>query len=151
MLAPGASLSGGPPARDALERLPALHLAITSDEGDDVSTFPSVGDRVSSIALDSVALRPNQPETGELRLRVGEGMPVDVEPGSEITVAPLEHLAHVSVSSPQGRERTWFCERLRVEQSSGLHIVSRDGLVVGDVDKRLEISCRPTGLTRVHV
>lgn len=95
-----------------LEQTPCLRTFFHHD--DELQMFPSVSGQVPDVGFDEVRVVPNQPETGQLRLTVGDSLPVTLETGTELVVRPLPGLAHV-VSRPMGGEpRTWMTEEVRV-------------------------------------
>lgn len=96
-------------------------------------TFPSAAGHISDIALRDVRVQPNQPETGEVRLRLMDGLPLTLQPGAEVTMVPRSDAVQVEVIETQGEPRTWFARRVVLEQIAGQHVVHRDGLRVADL------------------
>ena len=131
-----------------LEQMPILRTFFHHDEP---HMFPSVSGQIPAVAFDEVRVVPNQPETGELRMTVGENVPMVLETGTELVVHPLPGLARVVARPLRGEERTWMTDEVRVDQVSGIHTVHRDGLCFADLDGVLSIAGQQTGLRRYTV
>lgn len=64
--------------------LPALHATSVARPGTEQDIFPSLGGQIPDVALEEVRVLPNQPEAGRIRLRVSDGTPLTLEPGTEL-------------------------------------------------------------------
>jgi hypothetical protein len=144
----GGSESGGATVPQ-LEAVPTVRTSF--QHRDEPQLFPSVTGHIPDVAFEEVRVVPNQPETGELRMTVGDAMPLLLEAGTELVVRPLPGLARVVARPVRGEARTWMADEVRVEQVSGIHTVHRDGLCFTDLDGVLSIAGQQTGLRRYTV
>lgn len=109
--------------------------------------FPSASGRVVGIAFDNVLVAPNQPGTGQLRLRMPGDPPQELPAGAAVRFGVLDDSLHVVADPPGAQpEQVWITAVVHLEQVSGLHTVRRDGLLVADVDTTVELVARPAGL-----
>jgi hypothetical protein len=131
------------------EEMPALRTSF--DHRDESSMFPSVIGHVPDVAFAEVRVMPNQPETGQLRITVGEELPRVLDRGTELVVSPLPGLARIQARTAQGDSRTWMTPEVRVEQVSGIHTVHRDGLCFADLEGVLSIASLEPALRRYTV
>lgn len=109
-------------ATPRLEEMPIVRTFF--HHGDQPHLFPSVSGQIPDVAFDEVRVAPNQPETGELRMTVGDNLPMVLEAGTELVVQPLPGLARVVARPVRGEARTWMTDEVRVEQVSGIHSAS---------------------------
>lgn len=112
--------------------------------------FPSAAGRVPDVALDTFLITPNQPETGELTVRVGEMGGRDLQPGTSISLRCLPETILVEAITPRGETVTWLTGQLQVRQQSGIHRIYRDGLLVTDLAETLIVQHDSNGLRRQH-
>lgn len=131
------------------ERLAVLRTFF--DHGDHPHTFASVAGQIPDISFDEVRVSPNQPETGELQVEIGDQLPTAFAPGTELVVRPLDGLAQVEAVHLRGQPGTWIASGLRIHQIAGLYTVRRDGLQVADLDGILSVTAPPAGLVRIVV
>jgi hypothetical protein len=138
-----------PEALPRFEEMPVLRTFF--DHGDQPHMFPSITGQIADIAFEDVRVVPNQPETGEVRITVGEELPRVLDAGTELIVSPLPGLARVEARAAQGEPRTWMTPEIRVEQVSGIHTVHRDGLRFADLDGVLSVASQESPLRRYTV
>ncbi|MFZ5847290.1 MAG: hypothetical protein ACOYX5_07920 [Actinomycetota bacterium] len=130
---------------------PLLRLGLHDTRPGDRRVFPSTAGEVVGVAFDFVAVLPNQPEKGSLRVRVGRDLPRDLPEGSAVRMAMLSGHVQVTTAEGAGQSRTWIADQVRVEQTSGVHTIHRDGLLVADLDGCLSVIPDPRGLVRHSV
>lgn len=130
---------GGP------REIAAMHATWLHDGRDD-RTFPSAVGRVPSLAFEALLITPNQPETGELTVRLGDPWGRGLPPGTSVKIRCLPEALLVEAIGIHGTETTWLSRSVEVVQRAGLHRVFRDGLSVADLDNGVRIDHRPGAL-----
>ena len=112
--------------------------------------FPSFAGRVPGVAFDSFQITPNQPETGELSVRVGEVGTRPLRPGTSIRFRCLPDAILVEASDSRGETVTWLRQHVEVRQYSGIHRVDRDGISVTDLKDTMIVRHDPRAVRRHH-
>jgi hypothetical protein len=115
-------------------------------DGTDDRTFPSAVGRVPGLAFETLLITPNQPETGELTVRLGEPWGRGLPPGTSIKIRCLPEALLVEAISIHGTATTWLTGSIEVVQRAGLHRVFRDGLSVADLNAGVRIDHEPGAL-----
>lgn len=127
-------------------RTPVLRV---THEGE---SFPSTAGRVVDLAFDEVAVRPNQPELGEIARRIGdEPLWRHSERGAAVVATVLPETMLVRGSTPGGPDSQWMTSRLSVRRLDGLFPVTRDGLCVSDLQEAIDICHDGAGLVEIVV
>jgi hypothetical protein len=134
-----------PPASHELAAMRAtwLHAGLDGRE------FPSAVGRVPGLAFETLLIAPNQPETGELTVRVGESWGRSLPSGTSVQIRCLPEALLVEAIGIHGTATTWLAGSIEVIQRAGLHRVFRDGLSVADLDAGVRIDHEP-GALRLH-
>jgi len=112
--------------------------------------FPSAAGRVLDVAFDTFLITPNQPETGELTVRIGDMGARDLPPGTSISLQCLPEAILAKAIDPRGEAVTWLARQVEVRQHCGIHRIFRDGLCVTDLDQTMIVQHDPQGLGRLH-
>jgi hypothetical protein len=144
---PVVALAVRPPRAPATEVRPLIRVEFPVDPlRSTTAPFPSATGRVVGIAFETVHVEPNQPETGQLVLRLADDLPQAFPTGTTVRVRLLDAMLQISAYTAAEGERLWISDVATVEQVSGLHTVRRDGLMVADVDTSVRFEARPQGL-----
>jgi hypothetical protein len=134
---------------DDVREIPVMRATFADDSPvPSPRVFPSVVGRVPDVALETFLVTPNQPETGDLSLRLGDAPWRDLAPGTSVSIRCLPETILVEAIHHFGDAVTWFTERLQIRQRVGLHRIYRDGLSITDLDEILTVHHDPKGLRR---
>lgn len=126
------------------QRVAALRARFDSGSGDaSPRPFPSAVARVPEVAFESFLVAPNQPETGDLSLRIGGQHPRDLVKGSSVSLRCLPEAMLVEAIDSHGEATSWLVSTAEIQQQSGLHTIYRDGLCITDLDQALAIRHDP--------
>ncbi|MBU2697665.1 hypothetical protein [Pimelobacter sp. 30-1] len=135
-----------PPASQELAAMRATWLHAAPDG----RAFPSAVGRVPGLAFETLLIAPNQPETGELTVRVGEPWGRSLPPGTSVQIRCLPEALLVEAIGIHGTATTWLAGTIEVIQRAGLHRVFRDGRSVADLGAGLRVDHLPSSL-RLHI
>lgn len=106
--------------------------------------------RIPDVALETFLVTPNQPESGELSLRLGDAPWRDLAPGTSTSIRCLPETMLVEAIHHGGDAVSWFADRVWIRERFGLHRVYRDGLSITDLGVVLAVRHDPRGL-RQHL
>jgi len=112
----------------------------------DGHTFPSAVGHVPGLAFETLLISPNQPETGELTVRLGEPWGRGLPSGTSVRIRCLPEVLLIEAIGIHSDATTWLAGSLEITQRAGLHRVFRDGLSVADLDDGLRIEHLPGAL-----
>lgn len=96
-------------------------------------TYPSAVGRVPDVAFEAFLVVPNQPETGELTLRVAGAGVRYLPSGTSIDMRCMSGGILIEAIDPRGVATTWLGRTVEVRQHAGIHRVFRDGLPIADL------------------
>lgn len=95
--------------------------------------YPSAVGRVPDVAFETFLVVPNQPETGELTLRVAEAGVRYLPSGTSIDMRCMSGGILIEAIDPTGVATTWLGRTAEVREYAGIHRVFRDGLSIADL------------------
>lgn len=133
------------------QHIPTLRARFDTGSGEaSPRPFPSAVGRVPDVAFETFLVVPNQPETGDLSVSIGDQHPRDLVHGTSVKLRCLPEAMLVEAIDPHGDATSWLTSTAEIQQHSGLHTIYRDGLCITDLDQALAIHHDPTGLHRHH-
>lgn len=122
----------------------------------DIDVTATGGEASHEVALNQLVIRPTQPDTCRLRLRLssadstvhGPSEMRDLAEGAQISICLTAVALHVVSDWPNGSRQEWTAATVTAEPTWGQHTVTRDGVPMADLQDALRARHKHRGLHR---